>query len=406
MAQEHIELLETLFEEQFGPLPASFVHSYAPGRVELAGNHTDHQGGHVISAAIDKCVHCLGARNSEKRIRIWMEGYGRAEIDLTEDNWRSPRAEETGTSAAIVRGMAAQLAETGATVNGADVVSCSDVPIGSGLSSSAAFELAVGLALYGLYAPDGGTWDDPTQLALAGVETERRFFGKPCGAQDQLASAHGGILAMDFSSYPPTAEHINFDASNCGYTIYVIDSGQDHAPFTQDFAQIINEMAGVSQAFNKEQLGSVVLDDFMEALPRLRKQLGDRACLRALHFFDEDRRVGLQRAALVSGDFEAFLNLAHLSGESSAQFLQNITPPSSDSSDQPALVVLGLCAHLLGRNGAWRIHGGGFGGGVLAIVPAKDAERFTTQMNAALGRDACLRINIGGPAASVERVSH
>ena len=297
--------------------------------------------------------------------------------------------------------MMAQLRLRGVEVCGFDMAVVSDVPAGFGVSSSAAFEVLVGAALQGLFEPaatDGAAPADPVSLALAGVEAERAYFGKPCGAQDQIACAVGGVLHMDFSSGLPRVGRLDCDFGQSGYVAYLIDTACEHARFNDQFARIPGEMQAVAAALGAEVLGTVDPRVLVSQLPRLRAELGDRPALRALHFFDENRRVGLQRAALDAGRFDPFFDLMRRSGASSAQFLQNVTPqPVEAHTAQSASVVLALCEHFLEGRGAARIHGGGFGGSVLAFAPCDAAESFAASMDAALGYDACRVVEPGAP---------
>lgn len=406
MAYDNNEKLLGLYAQQFGHFPPAYAIARAPGRVELAGNHTDYQGGKVISAAIGRSIHALAAPNNKNVICAYMDGYDNATIDLNDPSWKTPRKEEERTSAALLRGMAALFHNAGGHVQGCNIVTFSSIPVGSGLSSSAAFEMTLAHVLKGLFDIDNRVWDDKTLLALAGVEAEQRYFGKPCGAQDQLASAYGGILAMDFASNPPVVKPLAFDPSTSGYTICIVNSNLDHTLYTHEFAQISTDMASVAEGLHIKKLCETNKATFLEALPTLRASLGDLACMRALHFFTENERVTLQLEALENNNMKAFLHNMHLSGESSAQYLQNVSPASGSKTEQPCMLILELCSQILGNKGAWRIHGGGFGGGIIAFVPLEEIERFTNQMNTYLGYNACIRVLLGGPGASFERVSH
>lgn len=377
----------------------------APGRVELAGNHTDHQGGCTISAAIDRRAWALAVPNGTDELRVAMDGFGEAVVRVGE--WE-PRAEERGTSQALVRGMAAAYARSGGDVRGCDVATCSEVPAGSGLSSSAAFEVLVGTMLRGLDGAKVGATLDQMALAVDAVEAERTYFGKPCGMQDQLASAHGGAVALDFASDPPRVTPVAFDTAARGYALCLVDCHCDHSRYADEFAAVPADMFAVARRFGCERLEDVAPDAFMEQLAVVRSRLGDRAALRALHYFDETRRVRAQQAALEAGDFAAFLEGVRRSGASSAQVLQNVSPHADvRGAEQPAAVVLALCAHLLDAcgEGACRIHGGGFGGSVLAFVADDVAAPFMASMNRLLGYDACMTVGIDARGAFAERLA-
>ncbi|MCI8424190.1 MAG: galactokinase [Adlercreutzia sp.] len=412
---QKLAYLEELFAKAFGEASSNcrpfFVLASAPGRMEVAGNHVDHQGGRVISAAIAERTWGLAAPNGTGRIRAVMEGFGVDEIDLDEAGWDVPRKVERQEPGALVRGMAAAFAAGGGQLRGFDLVTCSDVPPGCGLSSSAAFEVMVGACLEGLFggaavAPDGFLRLDPVALALAGVDAEQRFFGKPCGAQDQLASACGGAVLLDFAEAVPTVTPIEFDAARAGFAAVLVDSRQDHSLHNDEFAAIPADMRMVANALGASRLGDIEVDALLSRIGELRAELGDRRVMRALHYFDEVDRVNRQAAALAAGDFGLFLRCVRLSGASSAQFLQNVSlrDPGSETR-QPAMVIQSLAAHLLGERGAWRIHGGGFGGSVLAFVPADEAAAFTEAMDGLLGYEACRQVEVGGAGVRARRLS-
>ena len=418
--------LRGLFEEIFGAPRegASFVGASAPGRVEVAGNHVDHQGGRVISAAIGERTWGLAAENGLGRIRAVMEGFGTDEVDLSDPSWAAPHPVEALSSAAMVRGMAALFEARGGAVRGFDIVTCSDVPPGCGLSSSAAFEVMLGAALEGLFGPgpfavsavdagapagdsaaSGDVALDAVAVALAAVECEQRYFGKPCGAQDQLACACGGVVTIDFAPKVPVVEPMTLDAAAEGYRIVLIDSRQDHSLHQDEFAAIPADMRMVANLLGVPRLGDAPVDTLLAQLQRVRTELGDRRAMRALHYYDEVARVNAQRAALAAGDFGLFLREVRLSGASSAQFLQNVSlrEPGSEAR-QPAMVIQSLAAHLLGERGAWRIHGGGFGGSVLAFVPCAEADGFMGAMDGLLGYAACREVTLGAPGVRAERL--
>lgn len=382
-----------------------FVFASAPGRVELAGNHTDHQGGLVISGAIDLRAWGLAAPNGTDEVRLFMDGFGEASFRLDEAGALEPHKGEMGTSLSLARGMVAEFAKAGGTPCGFDMVTCSEIPAGCGVSSSAAFEMLIGCTLRELFG-EGACWQDPVEMALAGMRAERAFFGKPCGAQDQIASACGNAVAMDFASNPPRVQRLDFNADACGHALCLIDSRCDHSRYTDEFAAIPREMREVAQHFGCEVLGEVNPSDFLARMDEVRSQLSDRHVLRALHFFAETKRVAHQRTALEAGAFEDFLTQVRLSGASSAQYLQSVSPEADRlvPKGQPAMVILALCAQLLETRGAWRIHGGGFGGSVLAFVPEDETERFVRSMNACLGYDACRLLHISGEGAWAKKV--
>lgn len=426
-AAAHVHL-SALFRAAFGRSADEgaerAVLASAPGRLEVAGNHVDHQGGRVISAAIGERTWGLAAPNDGGRIRVVMEGFGTDEIDLAEEGWDAPRPADALSSGALVRGMAARFARDGGALAGFDMVTCSDVPPGCGLSSSAAFEVMLGAALEGLFGPgpfavsavyagapagdsaaSGDVALDVAAVALAAVECEQRYFGKPCGAQDQLACACGGVVTIDFAPKVPVVEPMTLDAAAEGYRIVLIDSRQDHSLHQDEFAAIPADMRMVANLLGVSRLGDAPVDTLLAQLQRVRTELGDRRAMRALHYYDEVARVNAQRAALAAGDFGLFLREVRLSGASSAQFLQNVSlrEPGSEAR-QPAMVIQSLAAHLLGERGAWRIHGGGFGGSVLAFVPCAEADGFMGAMDGLLGYAACREVTLGAPGVRAERL--
>ena len=404
---EALDLLRWRFAERFGGTGdasrSAFAFASAPGRVELAGNHTDHQGGRTISTAIDRRMFALAAPNGTDEIRVSMEGFGEASVYVQD---RAPRTDERGTPLSLVRGMAAASARGGGKLRGFDAVTCSDIPSGCGVSSSAAFEMLLAMLIRTVCGPDSL---DPrrsvVQLALDGSWAEAVYFGKPSGAQDQLASAFGGIAELDFAGEMPRVSPVAFDMSACGHSLLLVDSRCDHTRHTDEFVAVPADMFAVARRFGRRRLQDVPFEAFLSELAGVRADLGDRAALRALHFFEETHRVAAQKHALEAGDFATFLELVRLSGASSAQYLQNVSPRADHTgSEQSAMVALALCAHLLGNRGAFRIHGGGFGGSVLAFVPEGDTEMFRARMDELLGYEACMPVTIGAPGVRARRL--
>ncbi|MBQ3201988.1 MAG: galactokinase [Clostridia bacterium] len=366
-----------------------------PGRTELGGNHTDHQHGHVLAAAVDLDSCAAAARNGTDTVRIHAEGYAPFKVDLS---CLVPLQEERFTSAALVRGVAAKLNMLGFSMagKGFDAYIGAGVPAGSGLSSSAAFEVLIGLIFSELFF--GGSIA-PEALAKIGQYAENEFFGKPCGLMDQMACALGGVVAIDFlDSAAPQAEKIRFDPAAHGYALFIIDSGADHADLTCEYAAITDELKAVSRFFGKEQLRHVGKAAFSAALPALRREAGDRAVLRAMHFFWEDARAQQEAAALKKNDMDAFLSLVRESGRSSAMYLQNIVP-TAQVKKQELLFTLALAESILGGEGAVRVHGGGFGGTAQAFVPLALAERFQKEIEAVLGKGSCRRLSFRASGA-------
>lgn len=364
----------------------------APGRVELGGNHTDHQHGCVLAAAVDLEMRAAVTPNHDGVIRVFSQGFAPVEVAL--GDW-TPRPEERNTTAALVRGMAAQFIRRGAALTGLDMRVTSQVPVGSGLSSSAAFEVLLGRVFSGLCC--GGSVS-PEDIARMGQTAERDYFGKPCGLMDQMASSVGGLVYMDFADpVHPAMERIDCDLGASGYGLFIVDSGADHADLTADYAAIPAELEQVCRVFGAEVLRQVGETEFYRRLPEVRAAAGDRAVLRAIHVFDENRRAAAEAEALRKGDFPAFLALVNASGASSWQYLQNVT--SGDPRQQALAVTLAVCRRALGGQGAVRVHGGGFAGTALAFVPDDRREMFRRTVEQTLGTDKCRLLSVRNPLA-------
>ena len=318
------------------------------------------------------------------------EGYPIVEVAV---NDLAPRAGDENTTTALVRGVAARMKELGCPLEeaGLDAYVTSTVPGGSGLSSSAAFEVLVGVLLNDLF---WGGKCSPVELARIGQYAENVYFGKPCGLMDQTASAVGGVVAIDFEDPAhPVVEQIALDLEGAGYALCILDSGAGHADLTGEYAAITEELKAVSGYFGKLVLREVPEEAFLAALPQLRKEAGDRAVLRALHFYGENRRAGQESQALKNGDFDGFLELVRQSGRSSALYLQNIIP-TGQTADQSLMVTLALCESVLGGRGAVRVHGGGFGGTAQAFVPLDLLDEFRKKTETILGEGSCHVVTI------------
>ena len=408
-----IEQLKLLFASWFGGAERPFlVYGSAPGRLELAGNHTDHQGGYVISAALDRHIFGLAAPNGTAVVRARMEGFAPCDIDLSEDGAFEPQDVERGTSAALIRGMAAAYAAAGGHVAGFDLVTASDLPAGAGVSSSAAFEMLLGVVLRALddTKPQVNgdialSDDDRIALAQEGVDAERRFFGKTCGAQDQLASAFGGTIFMDFSPEPPAppkVTRVDFDPEALPYALVLVDSRVDHSKYNADYDSVPADMFRVARAFGHERLGDMASTQLRAADVGLAPHVVDRA----LHFYAEVSRVRSQFDALRGGHFRTFARLANESGLSNRNLLRNVTPVSAPADDPDAgrpEHIMDLCGTVLDRPVRCRMHGGGFGGSILALVPRAQLARFTRRMDEALGYTACVPVAIATEGATARR---
>lgn len=361
---------------------------YAPGRVEISGNHTDHQHGCVLAAAVNLNTSAEVRRNGSNTITVISEGYEPFCVDLSD---LAPRAEENNTTAALVRGIASAFRERGCVLGGFEAKIRSTVLPGSGLSSSAAFEVLFGRILNGLFF-DNRLND--VEIAQIGQYAENVYFGKPCGLMDQLASSVGGLVYIDFeNSESPAVEKIEFDFAHCGHTLCVVDCGADHANLSDAYASIPNELKTISNFFGKEYLREVNEQDFYQNIIPLRKLAGDRAVQRAIHVFEENQRVKLQVRALKNDCFDTFLRLVEKSGQSSWMNLQNVICENS-AAQQEMAVALTLCNKLLNGRGAVRVHGGGFAGTALAFVPNDMLSDFCRKMNEAIGKDCCHIISV------------
>ncbi len=362
----------------------------APGRTELGGNHTDHQHGRVLAAAVDLDILAAAAPNQSGMIRLQSQGYPLLVVDLGE---LAPKPEEENTSAALIRGVAARFAALGCPLSGAgaDVYMTSTVPGGSGLSSSAAFEVLVGTLLNALFFQGRCT---PVEIAQIGQYAENVFFGKPCGLMDQTASSVGGVVAIDFADPArPAVEQIELDLRAAGYALCILDSGAGHADLTAEYAAITGELKAVCRYFGRETLREVEEEAFLAALPQVRRAAGDRAVNRAFHFYGENRRAAQEAQALRDRDFDRFLALVRESGRSSAQYLQNVIP-TGQTVNQELMLTLALCERVLEGRGAVRVHGGGFGGTAQAFVPLELLPDFRRRTEAVLGEGACHVVSI------------
>ena len=385
--QNRIVSLMSSYKEHF-PEPAEIHLFSAPGRIEVGGNHTDHQRGNVLAAAIDRDMIAAASLNGTEKIRIFSIGYGGLEIDL---NDLEPHEDEKETTASLVRGVAAEIKKAGYDVKGFDVCVSSDVPGGSGISSSAAFEVLIGEVLNGLFCANQHS---PVTLAKIGQYAEQHYFGKPSGLMDQTASAVGGFVAIDFKdTTAPVIRPISTEELGKRYAIFVIDTGSAHADLSNVYAGIPIEMRKVAAYFGKEVLREVDENQFRAEIGKVRKQTGDRAVLRAIHFFEENRRAVNEAAALEQGNVDEFLRIVKESGFSSFIHLQNVII-SGQTEHQDVAYSLAVAEYALKGKGAYRVHGGGFAGTIMAFVPVDDVETFKQEVEAQLFPGACTLMSI------------
>lgn len=355
----------------------------APGRTEIGGNHTDHNAGRILAAAVDLDIIAAASPNNEDLIRVHSEGYPPTVINTSElDRVESERYSATS----LVRGVCARFHQLGYRIGGFDAVATSTVPKGSGLSSSAAYEVLMATILNHMY--NQGALD-PVTLALVGQYAENAYFGKPCGLMDQATSAVGGFVTIDFKDFEnPVVKKVDFDFATSGYILAIVDTAGDHADLTGEYAAVEKEMKAVAKA-----LGGTVLREFSESqvlenIPGLRKEVSDRAILRAIHFYRDDQRVVDQVAALEVGDFSGFLDLVNESGRSSWMLLQNCYVPGAIQR-QGLTIALTISKALLEGRGAWRVHGGGFAGTIQTFVPDELMPEYKSQIEAVFGRGSC-----------------
>ena len=388
--------LDAGFAAAFGGSPERYFS--APGRTEIGGNHTDHQRGRVLAAAVNLDTQAAVRLNGTNTIRILSKGYPMSVVELDQ---LTPVESEINSTPALIRGVAARFTQLGCKVEGFDAYCESTVLPGSGLSSSAAYEVLIGTIINHLFF--GGKATQP-EVAMIGQYAENVFFGKPCGLMDQMASAVGNLVTIDFfDKENPVIEPVDFDFASCGHALCIIDSGADHADLTDEYAAVPGEIKAIAAQFGKEVLTQIDEADFYAKLPQLRKACGDRAVMRAIHFYQENARVPQQVAALKEGNFEKFLGLIKQSGYSSYMYLQNVIP-AGYKEHQDVAVSLALCEHYLAGRGAYRVHGGGFAGTVQAFVPFDILDQFVAGMDAALGQGACHVLSIrpqGGVEAAV-----
>ena len=380
------QILDAGFAAVFGGTPERYFS--APGRTEISGNHTDHQRGRVLAGAVNLDTVAAVRLNGTNMIRIQSKGYPICEICLDE---LEPVESEINSTPALIRGVAARFTQLGCKVEGFDAYCESTVLPGSGLSSSAAYEVLIGTIINCLFFD--AKVSQP-EIAQIGQYAENVFFGKPCGLMDQTASSVGGLVTIDFADKEhPDIRPVSFDFSTTGHALCIIDSQADHADLTDEYAAVPGELKALCAEMGKEVTTEIDEADFYANLPQLRKACGDRAVMRAVHEYNENRRVPLQVAALEKGDFETFLQLTKESGFSSWMYLQNVIP-AGYTTHQDMAVALALCEHYLQGKGAYRVHGGGFAGTVQAFVPFEILESFRAGIDAALGEGACHVLSI------------
>ncbi len=377
------------FSEIYGAEREVGLYSVA-GRSELSGNHTDHNYGCVIAASIDLDIIAVASAREDSIIRIKSEGFPEDAVDFSA--YTAPLSDKFGTSESIIAGMCAGFSKDGYAVGGFDAYTTSNVLKGSGLSSSAAFEDMVGNILSHMY--NGGRVDN-VEIAKLAQYAENEFFGKPCGLMDQVACAVGGIVGIDFANpKSPIIDKVDFDITGAGYNLCIVNTGGNHADLTDDYASVPAEMKAVAAHLGKSVLREVDEDKLVSEIPALRKKVGDRAILRALHFFAENKRVARQRAALSGGDLDGFFSEVLASGRSSFCYLQNVYTTKNLSEQGLSLALCLADGYLSGKRAAWRVHGGGFAGTIQAFVPTSEVEGFRALMDGVFGEGKCIVLRI------------
>ncbi len=384
-SRRYLQMLEQL-KETYGATGAALFSS--PGRTEIGGNHTDHNHGRVLAGAVSLDNIAAAAATGSNVVRITSSGYPSFEVDLQAT---APVDKEKYTSAALVRGMCARFSEMGYATGGFDACIDGAVPRGSGLSSSACFEVLIGAIISHLF--NGGTVD-PLQIALAGQYAENNYFGKPCGLMDQTTCAAGGLVTIDFRDPSnPIVKKVNFDFAATGYALVITDTGGSHADLVPEYASLPSEMKAVAAELGATVLREVSLEQVLDAAPSIRQKVGDRAILRAIHFQGDNQRVVDQVAALERNDFNAFLQLVIESGQSSCMYNQNIFPVT-DVREQGVSLGLALSEMVLKGRGAWRVHGGGFAGTIQAFVPRELLGKYIDTLEHMFGSGSCHVLNI------------
>lgn len=377
----YIKLLNE-FIELFGKERDVIITS-APGRTEVCGNHTDHNNGKVLAASINLDAIAVCAKNDNDLVQVKSSGHAMNVVDITK---LLPDDKEFGHSTAMVRGVVAKINDMGYKIGGFDAVTTSDVMGGSGLSSSAAFEVLLGTTVSYLYN-DGviGAVD----IAKIAQYAENVFFGKPCGLLDQMASSVGTFVTIDFESTEnPVIKKVDFDFSKSGHSLCIVDTGGNHSDLTDDYAAVRGEMESVAQALGKDVLREISFEDFKKSVSEITGRVNDRAILRAYHFYNENIRVDKAVAALEGADFDTFKEVICESGKSSYMYNQNVFTPTHPT-EQKLSLALCVTEDILKGKGAFRVHGGGFAGTIQAFVPNDILEEYKTAMESIFGRGNC-----------------
>jgi galactokinase len=389
-AERYLSLLKK-HDDAFGTGNPDFFTS--PGRTEIGGNHTDHNFGRVLAGAVNLDNVTVASPNNLDVIRIKSEGYPDFEVSLAD---LRPAESERFTSAALVRGICSRFKELGFKIGGFDACIDGGVPKGSGLSSSASFEVLIG-AILSSFFNDSNV--DPIRNAIIGQYSENNYFGKPCGLMDQTACAMGGLITIDFKDpSSPVVKKVNFDFVKTGFSLVITDTGGNHADLNDEYASLPTDMKAVAKELGANVLRQVSLDQVLDIAPAIREKVGDRALLRAIHFQGDNQRVVDQVEALERNDFKAFLGMVVESGFSSYMYNQNIFPVNNVR-EQGVSLALALSHLVLKGEGAWRVHGGGFAGTIQAFVPKQLLDKYITTLEHVFGKGSCHNLFIRNQGA-------
>ena len=365
------------------------------GRSELAGNHTDHNRGKVIAASINLDIIAVASKNGTNEINLKSEGFNKLSIDFTQYN--EPEEKHFGTSASLIAGMCKGFLENGHSIGGFDAYCTSNVLRGSGLSSSAAFEDMIGNILNHEFN-DGEISN--VEIAQLAQYSENVFFGKPCGLMDQVACAYGGIVSIDFEDTKnPKIEKIDFDLTKAGYNLCIVDTGGNHADLTDDYASVPADMKSVASLLGKSVLRECKKDDVIARASEIREKCGDRAFMRAIHFFNENERVDNMKTSLKSGDLKSYFDGVLASGKSSFCYLQNVYTTKNISEQGLSLALCLTDGFMQGKEGAFRVHGGGFAGTIQAYIRENDVAEYRALMDSVFGNGACLVLRVRADGA-------
>ncbi|MEE0970409.1 MAG: galactokinase family protein [Clostridia bacterium] len=379
----------TEFEKLFGADRDAALYSVA-GRTEISGNHTDHNYGRVVAGSLNLDVIAVAAKRDDSMINVNSQGFGTFSVDF--EKYNKPDPDKFTTSDSIIAGMCQGFLKNGHNIGGFDAFTTSNVLKGSGMSSSAAFEDMIGNILNHMYN-DGKV--DNIEIAMLSQYAENEFFGKPCGLMDQVACAAGGLVGIDFKDpSAPVIEKMEFDLDGAGYSLCIVNTGGNHADLGEDYASVPSEMKSVAAAMGKTVLRETDEAEVIAAIPALRQSVGDRAIMRALHFFEENKRVDSLKEAVKAGDMDGFFRNIMESGRSSFCYLQNVYTVKNVNEQGISLALCLADKYLKDKKAAWRVHGGGFGGTIQAFVPTDCAAGFRDYMDAALGEGSCLILRI------------